>query len=885
MAMTRRFLAVLLCAGIAVPAGAQGWRPMMTATPDTVPLGINYQGRLESIGFPHTGTVIMSFAVFTVPTGGFGIWFSPSMNVTVLGGIFGVTLDIPKETLMGSTQKYLEVTVDGQIITPRDPLRSVPYAKIAESVEGSIDISTGGLKFTTAGGDALVISTITCLGCVGVGAAAAAGNRLSVQPWASDDYALVVSSQNGTTLLGVDRAGVLSLSSPLGGAYGGTGANMSGVGVAGAIPYFTATGVLGGSSGAGASTQLLRSGAAGAPTWMSFGTAAAGNTIVSRSGAGAFNAGMITANLTGGVTGTATYATDLVGGLANQLPYQTGASATGFLGGAIGDVLILSGAVPAWGSPGGLPAASADDLTSGAAGEVIYQNGAADTRFLAAGAVGQVLRSGGAAAPGWVDQNTLGVGTATSLAADGSDCPAGSTLAGVDASGGGEGCFDATEPLELAAHDATATGTHGATAANTANAIAQRDASGNFSAGVVTAVSWAGTADTAAALAANGSNCGAGNPPLGVDTAGAAEGCFDAATQVEMDAHANSGGGSAVHGAASGNTVNRIVTRDASGNFSAGTVTAALNGNASSMSALQSNGSNCGLGLSPRGVDASGNAENCFDVATPTEITAHGNLNGLTGAHGADSGNTASAIVARDILGNFSAGTVSAALNGNAGTMTALAGDGTNCAAGLVPLGVSASGAAENCFDVTEQTELNTHAAWGGTGAHSAASANTANMIVTRDASGNFTATTITAALSGNANTATNLLANPTGCGAGLTPRGAAASGAAENCFDVLTQSELDLHNADPGHGATSAATAGAIAARDASGNFGAIGMTLSGFMQVPSKTKATLQGLTAGIGHVYYCSNCSNSVNLVIATGTLAGQFATFGDGSVAWQ
>jgi len=40
-------------------------------------------------------------------------------------------------------------------------------------------------------------------------------------------------------------------------------------------------------------------------------------------------------------------------------------------------------------------------------------------------------------------------------------------------------------------------------------------------------------AGTAAALAANGANCGAGNAPLGVDAAGAVEGCFDVWTESE----------------------------------------------------------------------------------------------------------------------------------------------------------------------------------------------------------------------------------------------------------------------------------------------------------------------------------------------------------------
>jgi hypothetical protein len=45
-----------------------------------------------------------------------------------------------------------------------------------------------------------------------------------------------------------------------------------------------------------------------------------------------------------------------------------------------------------------------------------------------------------------------------------------------------------------------------------------------------------GDADTAGALAANGANCSPGNAPLGVDTAGASEDCFDVWTEAENTA-------------------------------------------------------------------------------------------------------------------------------------------------------------------------------------------------------------------------------------------------------------------------------------------------------------------------------------------------------------
>jgi hypothetical protein len=90
-----------------------------------------------------------------------------------------------------------------------------------------------------------------------------------------------------------------------------------------------------------------------------------------------------------------------------------------------------------------------------------------------------------------------------------------------------------------------------ATSANTANAIVTRDASGNFTAGTI-------TANGSALTALNGANITAGTVPdsklATLSTAGKVANSATTAT--------------------SANTANAIVTRDASGNFTAGTVTA-----------------------------------------------------------------------------------------------------------------------------------------------------------------------------------------------------------------------------------------------------------------------------------------------------------------------
>ena len=143
------------------------------------------------------------------------------------------------------------------------------------------------------------------------------------------------------------------------------------------------------------------------------------------------------------------------------------------------------------------------------------------------------------------------------------------------------------------------------------------------------------------------------------------------------------------------NTASKVVARDGSGNFAAGTITATLIGNATTATAWQSartlslTGDVTG---SATGIDGSGNitvtatiAANSVALGTDTtgNYVATGAVsgNGLSGSASAEgatftvtsnatNANTGSTIVFRDASGNFSAGTITAALNGNATTAT-----------------------------------------------------------------------------------------------------------------------------------------------------------------------------------------------------------------------
>jgi hypothetical protein len=83
--------------------------------------------------------------------------------------------------------------------------------------------------------------------------------------------------------------------------------------------------------------------------------------------------------------------------------------------GTSGQVLISGGstAAPTWGTAGA--ATTATNLAGGSAGVVPYQTGAGATAFTAAGTTGQVLTSNGAAAPTWATP-APGAGTVTAVA-------------------------------------------------------------------------------------------------------------------------------------------------------------------------------------------------------------------------------------------------------------------------------------------------------------------------------------------------------------------------------------------------------------------------------------------------------------------------------------
>ncbi|HAF95366.1 MAG: hypothetical protein A2021_00960 [Elusimicrobia bacterium GWF2_52_66] len=110
--------------------------------PGAVPGSINYQGRLERDNAPVTGQVHLIFRIFNAPEAGTQRWVTPSeIIVDAVQGIFSANITPPWDTFSRAETLYLEVQVESEVLTPREPLGSVAYAMVAKKLEDGASVS------------------------------------------------------------------------------------------------------------------------------------------------------------------------------------------------------------------------------------------------------------------------------------------------------------------------------------------------------------------------------------------------------------------------------------------------------------------------------------------------------------------------------------------------------------------------------------------------------------------------------------------------------------------------------------------------------------------------------------------------------------------------
>jgi hypothetical protein len=423
------------------------------------------------------------------------------------------------------------------------------------------------------------------------------------------------------------------------------------------------------------------------------------STIVFRDASGNFAAGSI--------TGLITTATNVAGGTAGQLVYQSAAGTTAFAGpGTAGQLLVSNGTSgPQYTNTGSIYVSNAVNAEKWLTARTVTFTGDTTGTFTIDGSadVTSVNLS--------IQPNSVALGTDTT-----GDYVATGAVSGFGLSGSTTG------------ESSTFTVNSNATSTNANSTIVFRDSSGNFSAGTITAALTgnATSADkwsTARTITLNGDLGGsvtfdgsgnatltatiqANSVDLGSDTTGnyVASG---ATLGFGLSGSANSETATFTVSinSTSSNTTSTVVYRDASGNFSADTITANLTGNATSADKWSTSRTITLAGDLGGSVtfDGSGNATltatiQADSIALGTDTTGNYVASGATSGFGlsgststeggtfnisinSTSSNTASTIVYRDSSGNFSANVVTADLVGTASS----ANDLTGGAAGSLP--------------------------------------------------------------------------------------------------------------------------------------------------------------------------------------------------------
>ena len=130
-------LALLLTLALAASAHAQG-----------APGTISFVARLADNGTPIVGSHDLQLALFDAMTGGTAVWNESRTGVSIpTDGL--LYLDLGSVTPLDATvfsgaKKYLEVTIDGQITTPRIVIESTPYAIRSGEASHAADSDTLG---------------------------------------------------------------------------------------------------------------------------------------------------------------------------------------------------------------------------------------------------------------------------------------------------------------------------------------------------------------------------------------------------------------------------------------------------------------------------------------------------------------------------------------------------------------------------------------------------------------------------------------------------------------------------------------------------------------------------------------------------------------------
>ena len=206
----RHLPACLLYCSLLIPAApvAVAQAPQGTA--------FTYQGVLKQNGVAVSGNTDMVFSLFDAAAGGNAVGTPVAFTaaggnpVNVENGIFDVTLDFGAGAFIAMTvdQRYLEVAVNGTVLSPRTPIQNAPYALQAQAAELAYSVSNASI------GSAQIIASQVqqrVNGTCGGGAAISAVNQDGSVNCQSTGSGSITSVAAGRGLTGGGSSGDVSL--------------------------------------------------------------------------------------------------------------------------------------------------------------------------------------------------------------------------------------------------------------------------------------------------------------------------------------------------------------------------------------------------------------------------------------------------------------------------------------------------------------------------------------------------------------------------------------------------------------------------------------------------------------------------------------------------
>lgn len=127
-----------------------------TQSPETSPTVVHYQGRFtDPGGIALDGPVSLRFRLYTASSGGGSLWSEEHPSVNLNEGVGSVLLGslnaFPANAFTG-TERYLEIELDDETLSPRLRIAAVPYALEAGALDGktAADFDSAGAASSLA---------------------------------------------------------------------------------------------------------------------------------------------------------------------------------------------------------------------------------------------------------------------------------------------------------------------------------------------------------------------------------------------------------------------------------------------------------------------------------------------------------------------------------------------------------------------------------------------------------------------------------------------------------------------------------------------------------------------------------------------------------------